>query len=144
LCTTASTAETVLLAFLHSGIASEKSVVAERLEIFFCEAYESTSETHANSTGLAHWAATRDTCEHIDFIGVANVVEGLGDEASFSVAGEIFFEGSIVDGDLSGPWANANASDAGLSTTGSQAISGDLVFLDEHALFSLGLYQGMK
>ncbi len=144
LCTTASTAEAVLLAFLHTGIAGKESIVAERLEIFFCEADESAGESHADRASLAHRATAGDASDYIDFVRMADVVESLRDEASFAVASEILFEGSIVDGNFSGSWANANASDAGLSATGSEAISGDLVFLDEHALLSLGLYQVMK
>jgi hypothetical protein len=65
---------------------------------------------------------------------MTNVIEGLSHETTLGIGREIFFECTVVNGDLAGACTKANASDTGLSTTGSQAISADLVFLDEHGL----------
>ena len=49
-----------LLAFLHAGIASQESVIAKGLEVFFRKAHKSTRQAHANRTGLADWPAAGD------------------------------------------------------------------------------------
>jgi hypothetical protein len=86
---------------------------------------------------LADWTTASDSDENIDFITLADVFESLDDKASFQIGDEINLESSVVDGNFSGTWSHANAGDGRFSTSGTEAITVDFVFLCEHAGFSL-------
>jgi hypothetical protein len=107
------------------------------LEVFFREAYQGPSQSHADGTCLADGSASGDANKDVDFVGVSDVFEGLDDETSFHIGDEVFFESTVVDGNFSGPWSHANAGDGRFATSGTEAITVDFVFLCEHAGFSL-------
>jgi hypothetical protein len=132
--TTAGTAETVLLAFLHAGISRQEAVVPKRLEEVLIHPDQSASQAHANSAGLTHRTATGDANKNIHRLRLADAIQGLLDLASLFVGREVFVKWATIDDDLSLARANSDSCDAGLATSGAQSVSVDPIsLLNDHA-----------
>jgi hypothetical protein len=99
----------VLLAFLHTGIARQETVGAQRRAKLRVEAADGAGESHANCSGLTTNAAALGGANDIDLIGQAGELQRLDSVMLPSVIGEISIDGATVDGEFSRARAKKNA-----------------------------------
>lgn len=127
--------KTGLLAFLHTGIASQKAVVAQRLEVLFAHPQQGASYRHADRSRLASQTTATDANRHVNPIGLTDVSQRLQHVLLVLDGGKEHFERLAVDDDLAAPCAETNPSYRRLATTSAQTISSILVFLNGYHEF---------
>src|SRR5262245_5123358 len=105
---------TVLLAFHHAVVAGEVTPVAERPVLFRMQGLNRAGEAQDDGPGLPVDSATGRPDPHIDLPVDPRCPQWRFDGQPVSLDWKIFFEGAVVDRDLAGPLADANARDGGL------------------------------
>ena len=98
----------VLLAFLHAGIASQKTVLAQRGTQFRVEAADGARQSHAHRSGLPANAAALGGAHHVDLVHQAGEFERLSGVMLPGMIREIFLSGAAVDRELAAAGAQRN------------------------------------
>jgi hypothetical protein len=129
---TSGTTETVLLAFLHTGVSGEVSVVAERLENFLVETAEGASDTHLACFALACRATARAADVQIDGVPMADKIEDIGHLTLFAFGLEILVIGSAIHRNGALACSKSHAGHGGFASPNTQQVAGQFVFLDLH------------
>ena len=124
--------ETVLLAFLHSGVAGQETGSLQSGAVALVNEEESAGNAVTDSAGLAGNAAACDGALDVNLIGEANGDQGLTNDELQGVKAEIIVDVTAVDGDNAGAAGNeVNSGDRGLATAGAVHI-GSLGYVSCH------------
>ena len=94
--------ETVLLAFLHSGVAGQETILLEERSVLVGGEQESAGNTVTDGAGLAGNAAALNGGNDIAGAEKAGGLHGLTDEKLKSLKTKVIVDVSVVDGDGAG------------------------------------------
>src|SRR3984885_9605877 len=90
----------VLLAFLHTRVAGQESVLAQRRTQLRVQLGEGARNAHAHRSGLAADAATLDLCAHLDLIEHLRKFQRLDRGGVPRDVAKIIVNRAIVPGEL--------------------------------------------
>src|SRR5258705_83923 len=107
----------VLLAFLHSGVARQKSVLAQSRPQFRVEAADRARESHAHRSRLSAHAAALSRGYDINLLGQARELQRLRGVMQPRVIRKILHGGTAVDRKLPRPRPEENARDRFLAAS---------------------------
>lgn len=108
---TSSAVKAGLLAFLHTGIASQKSAITKDLKHFAVVADQGTGQTHAARAGLTGCSTTANGNQDVQAVGAFNGLERFDNGLSILDVRKEFLDGLAINGDLPGALAKSDASD---------------------------------
>ena len=115
--------ETVLLSFLHSGVAGHEAGGLQRSAVLRVQGDQSAGNAVADGAGLTGNAAAGDSSLDVDLADGAGGDEGLTDDELEGIETEVIVDITAVDGDSAGAVGDeVNACDGGLSASGAVHI----------------------
>ncbi len=92
--------KTVLLAFLHTGVSSQKAPITQRGEQFLVVADKRSGHAHAAGSGLPGRTSTGDTDQDIHAFSTIHRFEHFQVPLAILFVGELVIQLSVVDQDL--------------------------------------------
>ena len=115
--------ETVLLSFLHSGVAGHEAGGLQRSAVLRVQGDQSAGNAVADSTGLTGYAAAGDGDDNVNLAQQIGGDQRLTDDQLQGVQTEILVDVTAVDDDGTGAvLVNANTGNGGLTTAGAVKI----------------------
>ena len=116
--------QTILLALFLSGIALEIACLFENGAIGFLVAdTEGAGDTVTNRARLSGHAAAVHVDDDVELVGRGHSLEGLIDDKTHGVEGEVVLEGTLVDGDVAFAGHKTDTGDGGLSPAGAEILN---------------------
>ena len=117
--------QTVLLSFLHSGVAGHETGSLQRSAVLGVQQNQSTGDAVTDSAGLAGNAATCDGDNDVNLAHQVGGDQGLTDDQLQGLQTEVIVDVAAIDDDGTGAvLVDANAGNGGCSTR----FSRELVF----------------
>lgn len=116
--------QTVLLAFLLSGVAFEVACFFQGCAVGFLVAdAECTGDAVADGARLTRHTAAVDVDDDVELVRCGNGFEGLIDDKTHCVEGEVILEGALVDGDVAFTGDKTHSCDGSLSSAGAEILN---------------------